>query len=40
MKNKKIITVGVAFSFQQAKKIPTDNYDVKLDYILNEKGIF
>ena len=39
-KNKKIITVGVAFSFQQAKKIPTDNYDVKLDYILNEKGIF
>ena len=38
--NKNILTVGVAFSFQKYKKLPTSNYDVKLDYILTEKGIY
>ena len=33
-KNKKIVTIGLAFSFQEVKKIPTDKYDKKLDYIL------
>ena len=39
-KNKKILTIGLAFSFQKYKKIPTSALDVKLDYILTEKGIF
>jgi len=39
-KNQKILTIGVAFSFQQHHKIPSFNNDVKLKYILTEKGIF
>tara|TARA_B100001057_G_scaffold188163_1_gene188970 strand:+ start:85 stop:636 length:552 start_codon:yes stop_codon:yes gene_type:complete len=35
-----IITVGVAFSFQKHHKLPRDKNDVKLDYILTEKGIY
>tara|TARA_B100000941_G_scaffold278633_1_gene243179 strand:+ start:48 stop:602 length:555 start_codon:yes stop_codon:yes gene_type:complete len=37
--NKKIITVGVAFSFQKYHKLPTNNLDFKLDYVLTEKGV-
>ena len=37
--NKNILTIGVAFSFQKYNKIPTTRSDVKLDYILTEKGI-
>ena len=37
--NKSIITIGVAFSFQKYNKLPTSKFDVKLDYILTEKGI-
>jgi len=37
-KNKKIFTIGVAFSFQKYKKLPISNFDVKLDQILTEKG--
>jgi len=36
---KKIITIGVAFSFQKYNKLPVSNLDIKLDYILTEKGI-
>ena len=39
-KNGNILTIGLAFSFQEYKKIPTSNFDIKLDYILTEKGIF
>ncbi len=39
-KLKNFITIGLAFSFQKYKKIPTSKFDVKLDYILTEKGIF
>ena len=40
-KNKKnLLTIGIAFSFQKYKKIPTSRFDEKLDYILTEKGIF
>ena len=40
LKNKnKIITIGVAFSFQKYNKLSVSNLDVKLDYILTEKGI-
>ena len=39
-KNKsKVISIGVAFSFQKYHKLPANNTDVKLDYILTEKGI-
>ena len=34
------LTIGLAFSFQKYKKIPTTKFDIKLDYILTEKGIF
>ena len=36
---KKIFTVGVAFSFQKHHKLPNNNKDVKLDYIITDKGI-
>ena len=39
-KFKNILTVGVAFSFQRNHKLPTNNTDVKLNYILTEKGIY
>ena len=35
-----ILTVGVAFSFQKHHKLPRDKNDVKLNYILTEKGIY
>jgi 5-formyltetrahydrofolate cyclo-ligase len=39
-KFKNILTVGVAFSFQKYHKLPVNNKDVKLDFILTEKGIY
>ena len=35
-----ILTIGIAFSFQKYHKLPVSNNDVKLNYILTEKGIF
>jgi len=41
LKNRKnILTIGLAFSFQKYTKIPISKSDVKLNYILTEKGIF
>ena len=37
---KNIMTVGVAFSFQKHHKIPINQNDVKLDFVLTEKGIY
>ena len=37
--NKNILTIGVAFSFQKYNKLPISKFDVKLDYVLTEKGI-
>ncbi len=34
-----ILTIGIAFSFQKHHKIPVLINDVKLNYILTEKGI-
>ena len=34
-----IITIGIAFSFQKYHKLPVNNKDVKLNYVLTEKGI-
>ena len=39
-KFKNIISVGVAFSFQKYHKLPIDKNDIKLNYILTEKGIY
>ena len=39
-KFRNILTVGVAFSFQKYHKLPTNKNDVKLNYILTEKGIY
>ena len=36
---KKILTVGVAFSFQKYNKLPVNDNDFKLDYVITEKGI-
>ena len=36
---KKIITIGVAFLFQKYNKLPISKLDIKLDYILTEKGL-
>ena len=37
---KNILTVGVAFSFQKHNKLPINQNDVKLDFIITEKGIY
>ena len=35
-----ILTIGVAFSFQKLHKLPINNKDVKLNYVITEKGIY
>ena len=36
--HKKTLTIGIAFSFQKFHNIPINSKDIKLDYILTEKG--
>ena len=36
--HKKTLTIGIAFSFQKFHNLPINNKDIKLDYILTEKG--
>ena len=38
-KKKKIIKIGLAFSFQKIKKLPVNKFDKKLDRIITEKKI-
>jgi len=38
-KIKKILTIGLAFSFQEINKLPITKYDKKLDYIFTENYI-
>ena len=33
-KKKKVVTIGFAYSYQKVKKIPTNIYDIKLDFII------
>ena len=33
-KKKKIVTIGLAYSFQKVKKIPVAKYDIQLDFII------
>ena len=36
---KKIVTIGLAYSFQKVKEIPVNEHDIKLDFIVtNEKN--
>ena len=37
-KIKKIITIGLAYSFQEVKKISINKHDMKLDFIITEKS--
>ena len=36
-KIKKVLTIGFAYSFQKVKKIPTNNFDIRLDFIITDK---
>ena len=36
---KKILTVGIAFSFQKHHNLPANDKDYKLDYVITEKGL-
>ena len=36
-RKKKIITIGLAYSFQKVKKIPINRHDMKLDFVITEK---
>ena len=38
-KSKKILKIGLGFSYQELKIIPTNKYDKKLDLIITEKRI-
>ena len=38
-KRKKIISIGLAYSFQKVKKIRTNKYDMRLDYVVTEKKL-
>ena len=38
-KVKKVIKIGLAFSYQKIKKVPTNKFDKKLNFIITEKEI-
>ncbi len=38
--NKKVVTIGLAYSFQKVKKIPIQKYDIKLDFIMTERNLY
>ena len=33
-KNRRIITIGLAYSFQKVKEVPVNKYDIKLDFVV------
>ena len=37
-KRKKIVTIGLAYSFQKVKRIPINKHDIKLDFVITEKN--
>ena len=39
-KKKKILKIGLAFSFQKIKKIPLNKYDMKLDFVITGRKKF
>ncbi len=38
-KKKKILTIGLAFSYQEINKIPTNQFDQQLDFVVTENNI-
>ena len=38
-KRRKIVTIGLAYSFQRIDNVPTDKNDIKLDFIITNKKI-
>ncbi len=40
MKKKKLIKIGLAFSYQKVKKVPINKHDKKMDYIFTEKELY
>ena len=38
-KNRKLRKIGIAFSCQEFENLPTDEYDIPMDYIITEEGI-
>ena len=36
-KKRKVITIGLAYPFQKVKKVPTDKFDIKLDFMVTGK---
>tara|TARA_B100001559_G_C16382750_1_gene567381 strand:- start:209 stop:748 length:540 start_codon:yes stop_codon:yes gene_type:complete len=36
-RNKNVITIGLAYSFQKVREIKTNHHDIKLDFIITEK---
>ena len=36
---KKVIKIGLAYSYQKLQRVPVDNFDKRLDFIITEKGI-
>ena len=38
-KLKKIIKIGLAFSYQRIKNVPINKHDKKMDFIITEKDI-
>ena len=39
-KKKKVVTIGLGYSFQQIKKVMVDKFDIKLNYVVTEKNIY
>ncbi len=39
-KKKKLLTIGLAFHFQEVKFIPTNKFDYKLDFVVTNKKVF
>ncbi len=37
--SKKLIKIGVGFSFQRVKNLPINKYDKKLDFLITEEGL-
>ena len=37
--HQRILSIGIAFSFQKHHNLPNNNKDFKLDFIITEKGI-
>jgi 5-formyltetrahydrofolate cyclo-ligase len=38
-KKKRIVTIGLAFDFQEFNSLPISKFDQKLDYIVTNKNI-